>query len=295
MPWTARAAASSGLGDGAEYGGAPILQGSAWPGAPPNRRSGAAGRGTGAERKDTSDKAFYSPPPPRPVNPRPSGRARAKLGPAALTRPQPTMFAKLASNLMGPALPFTLGEAHPGGGWGGWAHYAATARDGGGPVSVWRIAAARTVDARLQAARHGVQKLKTVRRGWVCMCVCVRACVCVFVRQAAGRGAFALSPHRRALARKNRRPDGSLSYSLSVSDSPTGPPPQHPAVPGHGRGGGARGDGKREGEGEEETTFAPAAFFCFLFSALAPLSLNLLARGAAAAGARGRRTGRAVA
>ena len=72
------------------------------------------------------------------------------------------MFAKLASNLMGTALPFTMGEAHGGGGWAGWAHHAGTARDGGAPVSVWRLACARKEDPRLHAARHGVQKLKTV-------------------------------------------------------------------------------------------------------------------------------------
>jgi len=79
------------------------------------------------------------------------------------------MFAKLASNLMGTALPFTLGEAHRGGGWAGWAHHAGTARDGSAPVSVWRLAAARKDDPRLHAARHGVHKLKTVRccvLGW---------------------------------------------------------------------------------------------------------------------------------
>jgi hypothetical protein len=74
----------------------------------------------------------------------------------------PTMFAKLAAVIGQPALPFTLGEQHAGGGWAGWAHYAGTAREGGAPVSVWRIASSRRDDPRLEAARHGVRKLKTV-------------------------------------------------------------------------------------------------------------------------------------
>ena len=74
------------------------------------------------------------------------------------------MFGKIAALVGGaPSFPYTPGDAHPGGGWAGWAHHAGAARDDGAPVSVWRLAAAPG-DPRLEAARHGVRKLKSVRR-----------------------------------------------------------------------------------------------------------------------------------
>jgi hypothetical protein len=72
------------------------------------------------------------------------------------------MFNKLAA-LVGqaPAFPYTVGEARAGGEWTGWTHHAGVARDDEAPVSVWRLSA-RPGDARLELARHGVRKLKTV-------------------------------------------------------------------------------------------------------------------------------------
>ena len=72
------------------------------------------------------------------------------------------MFNKLAA-LVGqaPAFPYTVGEARPGGEWAGWTHHAGVARDDSSAVSVWRISG-RPGDARLELARHGVRKLKTV-------------------------------------------------------------------------------------------------------------------------------------
>ena len=73
------------------------------------------------------------------------------------------MFNQLAALVgQGPAFPYTVGDPHAGGGWAGWTHHAGTARDDGAPVSVWRLAAAPG-DPRLEAARHGVRRLKTVR------------------------------------------------------------------------------------------------------------------------------------
>lgn len=73
------------------------------------------------------------------------------------------MFNKLAA-LVGQAsaFPYTVGEARRGGEWAGWTHHAGGAKDdAGAAVSVWRISG-RPGDARLELARHGVRKLKTV-------------------------------------------------------------------------------------------------------------------------------------
>ena len=74
------------------------------------------------------------------------------------------MFAKLTALVgAGSAFPYAVGDAHAGGGWAGWAHHKGTAKDGGAAVSVWRIAAPRADDPRLEVARNGVRRLKTAR------------------------------------------------------------------------------------------------------------------------------------
>lgn len=62
----------------------------------------------------------------------------------------------------GPALPFELGEPLACS-WGSWQHYRGTWRADGGPVSVFRLAAASKSDARLEAGRAAVKRLRATR------------------------------------------------------------------------------------------------------------------------------------
>lgn len=74
------------------------------------------------------------------------------------------MFSRLTAlaGLGGAILPFELGEQQPCQ-FGSWQHYRGTARADGAPVSVWRLAAASKSDARLEAGRHGVKRLRMTR------------------------------------------------------------------------------------------------------------------------------------
>lgn len=72
-------------------------------------------------------------------------------------------FAKLSSLVSGgSAFPYTLGDSF-GTAWGCWTHYAATHRDTGEAVSVFRIASARKSEPKMVAARNGVKCLRTLR------------------------------------------------------------------------------------------------------------------------------------
>lgn len=115
-----------------------------------------------AHTRNTKKRLAQSPHSRRPKPPLPVRAWRAVRTPPFYTR---EMFNKLAA-LVGqaPSFPYTLGDPHPGGGWCGWMHHAGTARDDGAPVSVWRLVAAPG-DPRLEAGRHGVRRLKTVRWG----------------------------------------------------------------------------------------------------------------------------------
>ncbi|PRW61211.1 putative inactive serine threonine- kinase scy1 isoform X1 [Chlorella sorokiniana] len=74
------------------------------------------------------------------------------------------MFSRLTAlaGLGGASLPFELGEQQPCH-FGSWQHYRGTARADGAPVSVWRLAAPSKSDARLEAGRHGVKRLRMTR------------------------------------------------------------------------------------------------------------------------------------
>lgn len=74
------------------------------------------------------------------------------------------MFSRLTAlaGLGGASLPFELGEPQPCH-FGSWQHYRGTARADGAPVSVWRLAAPSKSDARLEAGRHGVKRLRMTR------------------------------------------------------------------------------------------------------------------------------------
>lgn len=62
----------------------------------------------------------------------------------------------------GSSLPWETHEVL-GGGLGAWQHHRGTWRADGAPVSVWRLAATSKSDARLDAGRHGVKRLRTTR------------------------------------------------------------------------------------------------------------------------------------
>lgn len=62
----------------------------------------------------------------------------------------------------GAALPFDLGESIPCS-WGSWQHFRGTWRADGAPVSVFRLAAPSKSDARLEAGRHAVKRLRSTR------------------------------------------------------------------------------------------------------------------------------------
>ena len=73
------------------------------------------------------------------------------------------MFAKLTALVSsGPTFPYTLGEAY-GAAWGSWTHFRGKAKEDGAAVSVFKISAASKSDPKLQSARNGVKRLKTVR------------------------------------------------------------------------------------------------------------------------------------
>ncbi len=79
------------------------------------------------------------------------------------------MFAKLSALVSsGPTFPYTLGEAYETA-WGSWTHFRGKAREDGAAVSVFKISASSRSDPKLQSARNGVKRLKTVRDGaqWV--------------------------------------------------------------------------------------------------------------------------------
>ncbi|KAI7844908.1 hypothetical protein COHA_001556 [Chlorella ohadii] len=74
------------------------------------------------------------------------------------------MFSRLTAlaGLGGASLPFELGEQQPCH-FGSWQHYRGTARADGASVSVWRLAATSKSDARLEAGRHSVKRLRMTR------------------------------------------------------------------------------------------------------------------------------------
>ena len=72
------------------------------------------------------------------------------------------MFAKLSALVSsGPTFPYTLGEAYSTA-WGAWTHFRGKAKEDGAPVSIFKISAASKNDPKLQSARNGVKRLKTV-------------------------------------------------------------------------------------------------------------------------------------
>ncbi|KAL4423761.1 hypothetical protein ABPG75_001062 [Micractinium tetrahymenae] len=74
------------------------------------------------------------------------------------------MFSRLTALVSGTSLPFDLGEEFPrGSGFGSWQHFRGTLRADGSPVSVFRLATPGKGDARLEAGRHGVKRLRTLR------------------------------------------------------------------------------------------------------------------------------------
>ena len=73
------------------------------------------------------------------------------------------MFSRLTALVGGgSSLPFELGDQLPSS-FASWQHYRGTSRADGSPVSVFRLAAASKSDARLEAGRHGVKRLRTLR------------------------------------------------------------------------------------------------------------------------------------
>lgn len=74
------------------------------------------------------------------------------------------MFSRLTALVSGTSLPFDLGEEFPrGSGFGSWQHFRGTLRADSSAVSVFRLAAPGKGDARLDAGRHGVKRLRTLR------------------------------------------------------------------------------------------------------------------------------------
>jgi len=72
------------------------------------------------------------------------------------------MFAKLTALVgSGSALPFDLSDPYPSA-WGKWTHYKGTLRADGSNVSVFRISSQNKDDNKLEAARNGVKRLRTV-------------------------------------------------------------------------------------------------------------------------------------
>jgi SCY1-like protein 1 len=73
------------------------------------------------------------------------------------------MFARLTALVgSGGGLPFDLLEAYPAG-WLAWEHYKGKLKADGSPVSVFRISSADSNALKLQAARNGAKRLRTVR------------------------------------------------------------------------------------------------------------------------------------
>ena len=80
------------------------------------------------------------------------------------------MFAKLQALVAsGPTFNYNLGQQHDAA-WGSWTHFAATAKDSGAAVSVFKVSARDKTDPQLVAARNGVRRLRTVRRVPVASC-----------------------------------------------------------------------------------------------------------------------------
>ncbi|KAL4446317.1 hypothetical protein ABPG77_003124 [Micractinium sp. CCAP 211/92] len=74
------------------------------------------------------------------------------------------MFSRLTALVSGTSLPFDLGEEFArSSGFGSWQHFRGTLRADGSAVSVFRLAAPGKGDARLEAGRHGVKRLRTLR------------------------------------------------------------------------------------------------------------------------------------
>jgi hypothetical protein len=74
-----------------------------------------------------------------------------------------TMFARLTALVgSGSALPFEVQAQQPSA-WGNWTHFKGVLKADGSPISIFRISAPSTNDAKLQAARNGIKRLRTVR------------------------------------------------------------------------------------------------------------------------------------
>ena len=59
------------------------------------------------------------------------------------------------------AFPYTLGQQFPSGGPVGWKHFEGTSKEDGSRVSIFRVSGSPS-DHKLQAARNGVKRLKSV-------------------------------------------------------------------------------------------------------------------------------------
>ena len=59
--------------------------------------------------------------------------------------------------------PYALGAQFPSDNVLGWQHLDGKSKEDGSPVSIFRISANSTNDKKLQAARNGVKRLKSVR------------------------------------------------------------------------------------------------------------------------------------
>ena len=59
------------------------------------------------------------------------------------------------------AFPYSLGTAYPSA-FGEWAHFEGTSKEDNTPVSVFRLNASKSDPQKLQAARNGVKRLKSV-------------------------------------------------------------------------------------------------------------------------------------
>ena len=73
------------------------------------------------------------------------------------------MFSRLTALVSGTSLPFDVAGEYAPSGFGAWQHCRGTLRADGSPVSIFRLAAPSKSDARLEAGRHGVKRLRTLR------------------------------------------------------------------------------------------------------------------------------------
>ena len=60
------------------------------------------------------------------------------------------------------AFPYSLGSAHSTA-FGEWVHFDGTSKEDNAPVSIFRLNAGKSDPQKLQAARNGVKRLKSVR------------------------------------------------------------------------------------------------------------------------------------